>query len=180
MKLSINKFQRKYQHHINLELSMSPIIRLANVDRYNFDFDVWLPSKQMNLQRPLVWTPIQKEQLILSMLKGLHIPKFVMVEHRATEKTAIYQIIDGKQRLTTMFAFVRNEFPIPVEGQNYFFTDLDAECQDKVSGFYPVFDIHYSYFDEPISDETKIAIFEQVNFLGTPQDINHLNQLKSA
>lgn len=179
MKL-IDKFERKYQHHINFGLSVNSIIRLSDSSRYNFDFDVWLPSKQMNLQRSLVWTWVQKEQLVISILKGLHIPNFVMVEHRTDENTSIYQIIDGKQRLTTMFSFIRNEFPITVEGQGYFFNDLDEECQNKIAGFYPKFDVHYSFYDEPISDETKIAIFEHVNFLGTPQDINHLNQLKSA
>jgi hypothetical protein len=39
-------------------------------------------------------------------------------------------------------------------------------------------DVAYEYHDALISDEWKIAWFEMINFAGTPQDIEHLNNLK--
>jgi hypothetical protein len=40
-------------------------------------------------------------------------------------------------------------------------------------------DVAYSYPDVPITDDQKIAWFEMINFAGTPQDIEHLNNLKA-
>ena len=54
---------------------------------------------------------------------------------------------------------------IEIDGQLYGFNDLDDSLQSDITnpkGF--IWDVHYSYSDDPISDETKIQIFEQINF----------------
>lgn len=50
--MNLSNFQRKYAHCINRGMSIGSINALTDV---NFDYDVFLPSKQMNLQRGLVW-----------------------------------------------------------------------------------------------------------------------------
>ena len=35
-----------------------------------YDFDVYLPTMKMNLQRPLVWTDEQKQAFIIAVLQG--------------------------------------------------------------------------------------------------------------
>ena len=37
--------------------------------RYKVDFDVFLPTKNVNLQRGLVWNDLQKQELITSINK---------------------------------------------------------------------------------------------------------------
>ena len=47
-----------------------------NVD---IDFDVYLPSKKMNLQREFVWNIDQKRELIWSILMNRNIPRMAMM-----------------------------------------------------------------------------------------------------
>ena len=44
------------------------------------DWDVYLPTKQMNLQRPLVWTLEQKQELIYSIFKGIQLPPISLIQ----------------------------------------------------------------------------------------------------
>ena len=151
---------------------------------YKLDFNVYLESKGMNLQRGLCWSQLQKEQLILTLLKRGEVDKFTCVHHKSSytlkNRNDILYIIDGKQRLTTILSFCRNEFPLYIENQEYFFKDLDDKCKSEILRFTPKWDVHYSYSDQLISDQTIIDIFEEVNFLGTSQDINRLKRLKNG
>jgi uncharacterized protein with ParB-like and HNH nuclease domain len=177
--MQLKDFDKKYRHSINKGLSFDKIGRLR--DYVNFDFDVFLPTIGMNLQRELVWTAEQKSALILTLLRNQRITPIVVVQ---TEKDADrknnWQVIDGKQRLTTMFAFLDNEFPITYKGVEYYFKYLPEDCQKRLFNYdmYVVY-VHYSYNDSPISDQTKIDLFEEINWLGTPQDISHMNKLKN-
>lgn len=151
---------------------------------YKIDFDVYLPSKQKNLQRPLVWTLEQKQELILSVLKGIKIPDISVIIYQddsrlSTERERVYKIVDGKQRLSTMIDFAQSKFPIVWEGKEYFLNDLDDWGQRAILFFVPKGNIAYEYKDSMISDDDKIAWFEMINFAGTPQDFEHLKNLKS-
>lgn len=182
-KITLDYFRKKYKHGINKGICMFDIVHYLN-DTFDIklDFDVWLESRQMNLQRGLCWSQLQKEQLILTLLKRGEIDKFTCIQYRegpgVKGKETILYILDGKQRFTTILSFCRNEFPLYIENQEYFFKDLDDKCQREILGFSPKWDVHYSYGDQLISEQTMIDIFEEVNFLGTPQDINHLKRLK--
>lgn len=176
--MKLSDFQKTFKHHINKGLSYFGTAKLRQ--RTNFDFDVFLPTKGLNLQRDLCWTVEQKQALIMSMLKNMHIDPIVVVQmDRGTDKYE-WQVIDGKQRLTTAFAYIDGEFPLNVGGIDYYFNDLPTDCQRQIAWFDFKWDIHYSYPDDPISDQTKIDLFESVNFLGTPVDIAHLNKLKKT
>lgn len=175
---SVKQFQKKYTHHINKGLSFHRLERFEEIA--NWDFEVFLPSKGMNLQRELVWSIEQKTALILTLLRGQKIPPIVVVQNDKDEnKKYNWQVIDGKQRMTTLFGFMKNQFPINHEGSEYFFKDLPEDCQRQILSYQDItVDVHYSYDDEPITDQTKIDLFEEINWLGTPQDISHMNKLK--
>lgn len=175
---TLKQFQKKYTHHVNKGLSFHFLGRLE--EWANWDFDVFLPTKGMNLQRDLVWTIEQKSALIITILKDQKIPPIVVVQNDKDEIHKYnWQVIDGKQRMTTLFGYLKNEFPIVYEEVEYFFNDLPEDCQKQIFRYSEItIDVHYSYADEPITDQTKIDLFEEINWLGTPQDINHLNKLK--
>lgn len=145
------------------------------------DYDVWLPTKKMNLQRPFVWTLLQKQQLILSILKDIKIPTLTIIDYSIEDekKSHIYKVIDGKQRLSTIISFYKNEFQIEHNGKLYYFSELDEWGQRAISLLRLTANIGYEYPDALISDDDKIAWFELINFAGTQQDIEHLNKLKS-
>lgn len=177
----LNKFQRKYKHHINKGLSMFHVNWIR--ESSDFDFDVYLETKGKNLQRDLCWNQQQKESLIFTILRDQQINPIVVIQVRdrgeSLNKKYYFKVIDGKQRLTTTFDYIDGKFSINIEGKEYYFKDLPEDCQNQISGYNFKWDIHYHYSDEPIVDDTLIDIFEDCNFLGTPQDKNHLDYLRA-
>lgn len=59
-------------------------------------------------QRKLVWTNEEKEMLIDSVLKGYPIPLILLAERPIIHGYGIYEILDGVQRLTSIFDFIEN------------------------------------------------------------------------
>jgi hypothetical protein len=178
-KLPMSKFNPNFKFTINRGTADFELDDFLDETYYKLDFDVYLPSKGMNLQRPLVWTQEQKIQLIFSVLKGIYIPPITIVRHRGdTEKQSLIRIIDGKQRLSTLLSFFKGEFKIPFEGAEYGYDDLTNEAKRRIKGCLRV-DVGYSYPDSPISDNDLIAWFDLINFAGTPQDAEHIKKLKS-
>ncbi len=147
--------------------------------RQNIDWDVYLPTIGKNLQRPLVWTLEQKRELINSMLIGRHIPHCAIVNivDPADNSKDILQIIDGKQRLSTMVEFVSNVFPLEIDGKEYFFIDLPEEYQLAIKHFHFRYYVINEEFGNPMTDQQKINWFKFINFAGTPQEAEHLKNL---
>lgn len=139
-----------------------------------WDFDIFLPKYGINLQRPYVWTLFQQQELIWSCILGRAIPPVVVIVH----EHKCYEVIDGKQRILTLKRFLNNEFPIIIDGEEYFYKDLDKDIKYQISARNSLIgQIYWSYDDEPITDDQKIALFNFYNFAGTPQDEEHRDKL---
>jgi len=174
--LLINDFRKQLPFKIDKNTSIVIYLKhFLEWDKYKIDWDVYLPSKGKNLQRPFVWTLPQKQELIISMLKGIVIPS-ISVIHQDDEN--IFKIIDGKQRLSSMLAFLKGEFPIIWEDEEYYYEDLGETAKREIRLYTVRGDLAYEDKKNMISDEDKIAWFEMINFSGTPQDIEHLKGLK--
>ena len=75
-------------------------------------------------QREYVWDDQDREKLLDSMFAGNEIGRFVLVEREYQGPSKpIYEIVDGKQRLLTMLAFVEGRFSY----HGYFYDDLSPE-----------------------------------------------------
>jgi hypothetical protein len=61
-------------------------------------------------QRKLVWTQVEKQKLIESILKKYPIPAILIAERDGAPGT--YEIIDGLQRLHSIMSFIENAFPL--------------------------------------------------------------------
>ena len=59
-------------------------------------------------QRDLVWNSKQKCELIESIIMGIPLPAFYVKEN----KEGVYIVVDGKQRLQTLFEFINGEFKL--------------------------------------------------------------------
>ena len=89
--------------------------------------------------RPAVWTRAQKQLLIDSMLREYDIPKFYL--HKTGKDT--YDVIDGQQRLRTIWEFFDGGFAIAkdaesvdgyeIKGKKY--DELDFDIQDKINSY---------------------------------------------
>jgi hypothetical protein len=61
-----------------------------------------------DFQRHDVWSLKQKSELIESILMGIPLPLIYVKE----DDRGVYIIVDGRQRLTTLFQFMSHEFPL--------------------------------------------------------------------
>lgn len=164
------------------------LVRDLYKEKHKFDFDVLVNTEDglMSLQRELVWDINQKVELIKSMFKGLKMSPLHILDidiKSGNKYQSLYQVIDGKQRLTTVFDFIDNKFSIRgIDCVEYFYKDLDLYYQKKVWNY--AFSKHVIYASQDsklgdeyyISDDDKIDWFIYVNYLGTPQDENHIKK----
>ena len=62
-----------------------------------------------------VWS-LDKQQLFIdSLLDGYDVPKIYLHDLRGRHPTKVYAIVDGKQRLTTIWSYLADEFPLAAE-----------------------------------------------------------------
>jgi hypothetical protein len=111
-------------------------------------------------QRGHVWSQEQQERLIDSLASGLGIPPIYIRELDAGEQAWI-EVIDGKQRITALQAFVRGEFAY----KGHLYPDLPRSQQR----FFEAIGFGALSLKE-ITDEEAWEVFRRVNFCGVPQD----------
>jgi hypothetical protein len=147
--------------------------------KLNIDWNVYLPTRGKNLQRDFVWTLDQKRELIWSVLIGRHIPHCAVINtiNKENDHEDIYLIIDGKQRLSSIFDFMDDKFTIELEGKEYLFSELPKDYQTGINYYHFRYYVVNEPWDSRITDDQKIAWFKFINFSGTPQDAEHLNNL---
>lgn len=149
-----------------------------------YDFDVYLETYKTNLQRDYVWDHCQQNEFIFSILLEKKLEPVVVVQHDYDYDVCgntVIQVIDGKQRLTTIKKFLNNEFPILINGVEYYYDDFDSKLkrffESRVNCITAT--VYYSCPEIPITDDMKIYLFNFYNFSGTPQTEEHKNKLQS-
>ena len=98
------------------------------------------------------WNLITKSGLVASILTDSYIPAVVFLKDKVGtngkgKDVAFYQILDGQQRLTTLFDFLDDKWalhgatePIEFDGSMYEiagkkFSELESELQDAIKGY---------------------------------------------
>lgn len=150
-------------------------LRLAqgkNILKKKLDLDVYLPTRGMNLQRPLCWTLEQKRSLIESVLIRRSIPPICAIQ----QVDDTYQIIDGKQRISTIIEYIKGEFSY----RGYYCENLPREYMEQIDQHIFFAYVLYEHYDKTISDKDKIEWFKWINFAGTVQDIEHMKKLEGG
>ena len=90
---------------------------------------------------------LKKSLLIHSIFANYPVPPVYCLKEAISEKDYSYSILDGKQRLTTIFDFIDGRYPLDTETPSVtiddtvyelggkYFTDLDIECQQELLRF---------------------------------------------
>lgn len=90
---------------------------------------------------------LKKSLLIHSILANYPVPPIYCLKEPLDDKDYCYSILDGKQRLTTIFDFIDGRYCLAEETPsvtlddatyelgNKYFSDLDAECQQEILRF---------------------------------------------
>lgn len=78
---------------------------------------LWQEKNRINLEPPYqresgVWSKEKQQLFIDSVINKFDIPKFYFHDLRQENGPFLYSVIDGKQRLTTLWDFLENKFPL--------------------------------------------------------------------
>ncbi|MGK7953337.1 MAG: DUF262 domain-containing protein [Xenococcaceae cyanobacterium] len=127
-------------------------------------------------QRRSVWNQDYKDYFIDTVLNEYPAPAIFIYQEITPSGVSKVSIVDGKQRLSTLFEFANNEFPVYDRAtiqrlRGKYFKDLDIK--DKQNFWKYQFAIEYL----PSSDEQVIGnIFDRINrnvIKLTPQELRH-------
>jgi len=136
--------------------------QIRSLNRKNIDFDVFLPTLGKNLQRGYVWTLQQKRDLIWSIFFERNIPNLSFFIQEIDGEDFI-QVIDGKQRLSTLLDFYNNKFHLEIENGLYYYNDLPKDYKSAIDCFH--FNTYVIY--DNLTDQQKVEWFNLINYSGT-------------
>ena len=125
-------------------------------------------------QRGLVWSNEQKELFIKALLKGVVRLTPTYVFNGFSSDTKLYEVLDGKQRLTTLLEFVRNKFTV----DGIYYKDWgyeDVRAFHKLPLVYTLVD---GFDDEGLTLALKVELFLQLNSYGEVVDKVHLEMIQ--
>jgi len=145
-----------------LNSSVSSLIHMVLNSHSGVEFNV-------DYQRDYVWTIDDKIALIDSVFNNIDIGKFVLVQCDLSVDGKLYEIIDGKQRLSTLTDFYCDQFKY----NGYYYSELSNSDKNK----FEEHSVSYGYLENP----TKKAILEtfiKVNTTGKIMDKKHIDSVK--
>lgn len=145
---------------------------------YNNDIDsllhkVYNSGVDLNpkYQRELVWTNEQKTSLLDSIFNNIEIGKFTFIKHPyEANRVFYYEILDGKQRLSTMLDFYEDR----IEWKGKKFTELCPQDARHFKSF-PIIQAEVG----DITEQQIYKLFIKMNISGTPVSKEHLDKIKS-
>lgn len=129
-----------------------------------------------DFQRNEVWGPIQRSRLVESILLQIPLPAFYFVE----DVDLTFQVVDGLQRLTTIYEFVHGATPFPLVKLEFLgktlngkrFRELEPALQRRIYNS----QIQVNVIDPTTPRDVKYNIYKRINTGGTPlnlQEIRH-------
>jgi uncharacterized protein with ParB-like and HNH nuclease domain len=119
-------------------------------------------------QRDLVWTSEQKVSLINSIFNHIDIGKFTFIKHDYS-RDLFLEILDGKQRLTTICEFYEDRFTY--RGKK--FSELSVRDQNHFTGFPIVYGE-----TENLTQKQIYGLFLRMNTAGQPVSEAHLEKVR--
>jgi hypothetical protein len=145
-------FQRRFQ----VQAANEPLEQVVkNVADGYLDMDP-------EYQRALIWPVERKALLIDSLVSGVGMPPIYLREFSERDDYPWKEVLDGKQRLNAIIAFMADEFPYDGAIYSEWHRHSKARFRHMTVGVSTVCDI---------TDEQAWELFRRVNFCGVPQDL---------
>ena len=124
-------------------------------------------------QRDFVWTLEQKQEYIMALLKSRAEIRPVFIQEFDGENEK-FEVVDGKQRLSSIFGFINDEFPLE---DGTFFSQLSEEDVKKILRFNVEYTRFISFSDK-IPHDFKLELFLEINAKGTEMSKEQINKVK--
>jgi hypothetical protein len=143
----------------------------AQVYRIN-DVVGWNDRRELRLapefQRRRVWSPRGKSFLIDSIIRGMPLPQFFIREIvMPREKRTVREVVDGQQRLTTIFEFIAGEFSVlPMHNTAYARLHYE-ELPENIQKEFLSFPLSVNIL-EGTEDRDVLEIFSRLNSYSVP------------
>lgn len=146
----------------------------------------WYDASTLDLNHPIQrasaqWNNLQQSLLVHSILSDYIVPPLYLTKEKQG-KTTIYHLLEGKQRITSLFSFINDEFslhpktPVAVfDGNEYVislkkFSELETELREEILGFF--FTIYQ------IEDATEEEIEESFARLNSGTPLSKIQQAR--
>ena len=155
---------------------MSRTINFQTISQFWDLYQRKLLDLDPSYQRRSVWNQDYKDYFIDTVLNEYPAPAIFIYQEITPAGVPKVSIVDGKQRLSTLFQFVDNEFPVyeKISIQQFrgkYFKDLERDEKIEFWGYQ--FAVEYL----PSSDEEIIGnVFDRINrnvIKLTPQELRH-------
>jgi uncharacterized protein with ParB-like and HNH nuclease domain len=104
-------------------------------------------------QRQKVWGRARQQELIDSILRGWKLPKFYFLKTSPDEEQ--YEVVDGQQRLTSIFEFFDNNLPLSADTANEFGGRYYKDLPSGVSDAFDDYDIQYDQLEDAADEDVK-------------------------
>jgi len=114
-------------------------------------------------QRRSVWTQTFRDYFIETLILDYPAPTIFLYEEISPTGVTTYNVVDGKQRLTCIFDFINDKFPIsencPIEElKGFYFQEFSSDLKNKFWSY--TFSVEYL----PTNNESIINnIFDRIN-----------------
>lgn len=151
-----------------------PKLGLSQANRPIDFFVHYADTLDMNpeYQRGDVWGATRQKNLWFSLLGGIPIPSIILNSRLESDFDGptqySYGVIDGKQRITAILAFVHDRLPLPGDwfstSGDVHYSDLDQSVQRRITNMA----LATSEGRLPSLDAER-EVFELVNYGGVPQ-----------
>lgn len=131
----------------------------------------WNIDMSPEYQRGNVWTQADKELLIESIFENRDIGKFVVIMRPYAPDPAPHaEILDGKQRLTTLVEFFEGR----IKYKGMLFQDMHWRDQ----AHFRHYSIGWAELGEKTTRKQKLTYFLKLNVTGVPQDPAHIESVR--
>ena len=105
-------------------------------------------------QRQEVWSRSKKQNLIDTILRGWRLPKFYFL--KVSGDPEAYEVVDGQQRLVTIFEFFDNELPLADESAKEFDGVYYRDLPDKYVDVFDDYEIEFDEIEDATDEEVKL------------------------
>jgi uncharacterized protein with ParB-like and HNH nuclease domain len=128
-------------------------------------------------QREYVWTASEQQALLDSVFAGVPMGGIAVVINDGSVGQYC-EVVDGKQRLTTLMKFMDGEFAyLTHDGQKVYFNEMSAQSKRMFKSVHLPQYVLKGKNSRKISEGEKLNYFFRINFGGVPQDNAHREKI---